>query len=660
MTKLSKLTLFSIFSLIGSLSAGRNTLCEPTSHPQRVTVRAIEGKGVGYHTGYTTIEGFFTAPSLMDTAWVPFFDLRGHVFNDGKWAANGGVGIRYVGSSQVWGINSYYDFRQTRHKDFNQYGLGLECLGRVFDFRINGYLPFGKKESRFYGTKFDHFEGNTLILSQKRDVAFKGANAEVGFHAKVSDGIKFYSAAGPYFIDHGSRNAWGGELRVAFDFTQYLRLEGNTSYDRIFKWIGQGQISVNIPFGSRDKIKRKGSNSCAKQLMLRDRALQRVDRDEIIVTEKRRTHATATDPATGLPFFFIFVNNTSHSSGTYESPYPTLTEAETNSAPGNIILVSSGNGSAYTNQFITLKDNQKLWGTGISYKLKTTEGTVKIPILSAFPTISTTVATSAVTVGNNCEVAGLNFSNIMAPAILGGDITLNNLGITNTFIHNNIISNGADGGIVLYSCLGNLQIINNQLTDIHVNIISNGAIDIENQPLNVLTSPVNSFVTIEGNTVSNSDFGNIHVYAGSPAGSLTLYMVNNNVHNINATYGILVVNDQQQTVCGTLVNNTSSDNGAGGLIVSASSGAGPTSYNVFGNTFLGNTGNGFTITNHQTTCLSLQRNTSLNNTASGYSLQNLAGPLQVENLAKVPSSNVGTISTIGTLTSVSAGACTCD
>ena len=90
----------------------------------------------------------------------------------------------------------------------------------MFDFRINGYLPFGKKQSSYFDTKFDHFKGNSLILSRKREFAFKGANAEVGAHAKLANHIYLYAATGPYFIDHGSRNAWGGELRVALDLTK--------------------------------------------------------------------------------------------------------------------------------------------------------------------------------------------------------------------------------------------------------------------------------------------------------------------------------------------------------------------------------------------------------------------------------------------------------
>ena len=43
-----------------------------------------------------------------------FLDLRGHIFNDGRGAANGGFGVRYIGNSQVWGINTYYTF-DTQH-----------------------------------------------------------------------------------------------------------------------------------------------------------------------------------------------------------------------------------------------------------------------------------------------------------------------------------------------------------------------------------------------------------------------------------------------------------------------------------------------------------------------------------------------------------------
>ena len=57
-------------------------------NPSRISARHIENKGIGYNTGYTTLEAFLAAPTDL---WpvMPFVDLRGHIFNDGHWAANG-------------------------------------------------------------------------------------------------------------------------------------------------------------------------------------------------------------------------------------------------------------------------------------------------------------------------------------------------------------------------------------------------------------------------------------------------------------------------------------------------------------------------------------------------------------------------------------------
>ena len=132
-----KSLLFSLL-LLSSLYAEENC-CGSFNKTERITLRHIESKGVGYNQGYTTLEGFFTVPSLIETQSVPFLDLRGHVFNDGKFAANAGLGFRYL-TSRIWGINAYYDYRNTRRMHYNQVSLGLESLGERWDFRANGYL----------------------------------------------------------------------------------------------------------------------------------------------------------------------------------------------------------------------------------------------------------------------------------------------------------------------------------------------------------------------------------------------------------------------------------------------------------------------------------------------------------------------------------------
>ena len=684
MPRFQSLSLLSVFFLTGALSAyqTQEECCEPSPHPERATLRHIESKGIGYNQGYTTLEGFFTVPNLMDTAWFPFLDIRGHLFNDGKSAANTGVGLRYIRSSSVWGVNSYFDYRNTHRHHYNQYGLGFEWLSKVIDFRINGYFPFGKQKSSFSSAKFSGFKGHSLILSRKREFTFKGFNAEVGAHSQPTKHLSVYTAVGPYYIDHGSRNAWGGEIRVALDITDYLRIEGNASYDRIFKGIGQGQISLNLPFGHRKRMQgRKENNSlnqesvcsikfndcdqnninsksenlsdtCSEKLMLRHRALQRVDRHEIIAVEKRRFQTKAINPATGQPYFFVFVNNTSHSDGTFESPYPTLTLAQANSAPNDIIMVFPGSGAPYLDQPITLKESQKLWGTGLSYPLQTTLGQFVIPALSSsFPMISTTVTTPAVTLGNNNEVAGMQFSQFNGPAIQGGSSALLTPGITNTNIHQNIFLTGLNQGINLDNCSGNLLITNNRMT----NVVT--GISLIN--LNVI---VNANWMISNNVISNSSNVGIGIEVDSPSGHINALIANNRVDLAGvANIGIVSNVASGQIVCATIQNNVCTNSPGQGLVTATNLNTGQHIFHLLGNTFTGNGVGGFVAQNMLgANCYSFSNNTSLLNGTAGYIFLNSAGTLNVEDFSNFSLHNTGTIAVpVLPVTSVPVGTCAC-
>ena len=74
------------------------------------------------------------------------------------------------------------------------------------------------------------------------------------------------------------------------------------------------------------------------------------------------------------------MNNLSHSAGTFESPYPTLAEAQAASAPGDVIYVFPGDGTTNgMNSGIALQSNQSFWGSGVSHYLATNLGTINIP-----------------------------------------------------------------------------------------------------------------------------------------------------------------------------------------------------------------------------------------------------------------------------------------
>ncbi|MBS0648768.1 MAG: inverse autotransporter beta domain-containing protein [Verrucomicrobia bacterium] len=366
--------------------------------PERIEVRHIEANGVGYNQGYSTLEGFFTIPSTLDGAWIPFLDLRGHIFNDGKPAANAGAGLRYLGSSRVYGANVYYDYRKTHRFHSNQVGFGLETLGEIWDFRVNGYLPVGKKDSHLFHTRFHEFKHNSIILSSRKEIAMKGGNAEVGVHALRKENYKLYAAAGPYYFEEQARVAWGGEGRVALTLFDYLRLQLSGSYDKIFKGIVQGEAALTFSFGGKRVLKySKGCNTdnsyCSQRRMVQERALQRVDRQEIIVVTKKHQKTKAIDPVTGHAYKVWFVDNTSHSQGTFESPFNTLADAQNSSGPNDIIYVFPGDGTdTGMNGGIMLKKGQQLLGAGIGQQVETTKGLINIRAhAKGLPMISNTL-----------------------------------------------------------------------------------------------------------------------------------------------------------------------------------------------------------------------------------------------------------------------------
>ncbi|MCX6990564.1 MAG: inverse autotransporter beta domain-containing protein [Chlamydiae bacterium] len=405
-----------------------NSCLENSPRPMRVAARYTSPKGIGYQTGYTTLEGFFS--SMVKDKWLPFVDLRGHVFDNGKFAANAGMGVRYLTSSRVWGMNTYYDYRNTKHQHYNQVALGLESLGRVWDGRINGYLPVGWKQSPYYHTEFQEFKGHSMFLRSSREFAFKGINAEAGFHLDHFKKAPLYFAAGPYYLTGKGASAWGGQLRASVDlFHRYLRLEANTSYDSFFKWIGQGQISVNYSFGK--KIKKRDCNRPS----LYERAVQRIDRFEIIPVGKDHVETEAINPVTHEPYYFAFVDNTSHSLGTFESPYSTLATAEANTSPAQVIYVFPGDGTSTNMDLgITLQDSQMLLGASTIQPMVTTLGSVSIPAFaSSLPVMTNTLTAPVITLGNNNTVSGIYIENNTSNGIYGNAVN-NFTASGNTFI----------------------------------------------------------------------------------------------------------------------------------------------------------------------------------------------------------------------------------
>ncbi len=505
----------------------------------RSSVRHIESGGVGYNQGYTTLD-IFLAPDWVPLSIMPFIDLRGHVFDNGKFAANAGLGLRSIVNCRVYGANIYYDYRNTRRKNYNQIGLGFETLGTFWDFRANGYLPIGSKANYDTNTTsvlaFENFYNHyaytreTLTSKGKTQFAMTGVNAEVAFHILKNENIDLYAAIGPYYYNYSSKDAVGGQARLGARIYEYLSLDLINSYDTRFHENFQGSIGINIPFGPKPKTsKSKKLKNCSSPCLLAQRIVQDVVRQEIIVIDKtRRTKVSnllspSIDPLTGSPYFFVFVDNTSNSQGTYESPYPTFALAQQNSNPGDIIYVFPGDGTTTgMNSGIALQADQKFWGSGISHSLQTSKGTISIPAQSSVsPTITNTnlgTEGNAITLATNNAISGFTIRSAIYDSIYGSNPQ--NLEISYCTIEHStryIIEALFPGDAIV--SLTNNQFLNNDngvFLDLHgtstiacSNNTFNGQPSESSIPLTIIAANNSLAIDIENNIFSSNATGSI-------------------------------------------------------------------------------------------------------------------------------------------------------
>jgi hypothetical protein len=443
----------------------------------RVELRHIENKGVGYNTGYSTLDLFF-APSPDLWRVMPFFNVRGHVFNDAKFATNVGVGFRTLAGCRVYGMNAYWDYRNTNRFHYNQVAIGFETLGVRWDFRLNGYLPVAAKTSHPYhnssSVTFERFSGNNALVrtsrSGKQQFAMKGLDAEASFHILKNKNFDVYPAIGPYYYQYKNKHAIGGRIRLGAQITPYLTLEVIDTYDNRFHNNFQGSVSVNLPFGPKLKSTTNSRfKNCDDGTYVCRRMLQDVYRQEIIVVDKRKTSTSevsvAINPATGQPYVFYFVDNTSNSAGTYESPFSALLDAQFAASPGDTIYVFPGDGTSNKmNQGITLSTNQSLLGASIAHPLTTTLGNVTIPPLATLlPFVTNTTGPVITLGGDNTLVSGFYIENGSNLAV--GELAIQGILINNVTIQNNsIIGGNNEGGIDLQNIGGVVNINNNAFT----------------------------------------------------------------------------------------------------------------------------------------------------------------------------------------------------
>ena len=510
--------------------------------PSHASVGHREHQGVGYNTGYTTVAGFLT-PNWT-RPFQPFLDLRGHIFNDGHFAANAGVGGRYS-INDYWsvGANVYYDFRDLTKFNGNQIGPGMEILSKWADFRLNGYIPVGGSDF-LYEPKFKDFKMNNAFFTHRAEVALPNIQAEVGAPWNGAfGGMDFYFAGGSYYLfrrrlgGFNFGNAWGGMARIAAKVYDGIDLGIDQFYDRIFHYNIQGYINFSYPLGP-NTIRKTGSRwnrwyqrpECNRDAINLARNTQPVQRFEIIPVEEKKQTRVLIDPLTGLPAFFVFVNNLFGSSGTAEDPFGNFAQAMANCQPFDIIYVYPGSGAAYDNG-VELMDFNRLIASSSTFQMN---GLTIPPRTVGTPCITNSSLAylngAGVVLANNCQVHGFVIQNCAGPGIT--DTTS-----THSFLINNVFVQDNDGPGISCVNQSNLpyvtpvgsapgnKIIDSSTINFNNKVLPVGSPEIEILSFNDLSSVIINHTGIFPN--SNNDGIHIDIQKGN------LIKILNNIIGVN-------------------------------------------------------------------------------------------------------------------------------
>jgi hypothetical protein len=174
------------------------------------------------------------APLWQSPTSLFFTDIRGRLDDQDSREGNFGFGLRHMLPSG-WnaGIYGYYDARRTGNGNFFQQAtIGAEMLSPDFDLRVNGYLPFGKREHGIGaggGTPFAEFANGTIEIVTPGvgfvERALRGFDAEIGWRLPVFSVDSFTQlrayAGGFWFDGEGFiRDIAGPRGRIELSFEQ--------------------------------------------------------------------------------------------------------------------------------------------------------------------------------------------------------------------------------------------------------------------------------------------------------------------------------------------------------------------------------------------------------------------------------------------------------
>lgn len=248
---------FLFLLVFGSVCAATNFTLPFYSYVPRVYLKGYAGSDISGH-------GDILAPLLQWPDANFFVYMQGwygyskHSWQKNQWSGSLGIGYRQIVANDVLlGAFVLGDYSQatTDHK-FKIISPGIELLSRTWDFRANGYIPFGQKDWTLEGwaDEFGDYSHVKFTGHKEYDYWFiyheetgMGADAELGRKLfTIKDVLVKAYAEGYYFHMQHNKDVVGGGGRVTLQPKTYLELSVDYSYDHYNKGVILGGIRVSL------------------------------------------------------------------------------------------------------------------------------------------------------------------------------------------------------------------------------------------------------------------------------------------------------------------------------------------------------------------------------------------------------------------------------
>jgi trimeric autotransporter adhesin len=470
------------------------------------SVRVPARFGVGHTSsqggidGTSRIEGFIP---LSQTAGRNLTFLDGQFLLDNGGHVGGDIVLGYrsydASKNRIWGGYLGFDHRQTDTNSFNQLGLGVESLGRIWDFRANAYLPIGNTQQLLDETTFDSgyrtvtgFQQHQLVLGRERtrqivrdyEAALGGFDAEVGIrlaHWQTGD-LRGYG--GVYLYDAvGSDSTLGWRLRLEADPNRSINLGVALQDDQRFGTNLAFSVAFTFP-GIRESERVAPAETVVARLgepVARASSIV-VDHQREVDTQVERQQRPLQNPEEDQAYRFQHVTlGATGGDGTFERPFGTVQEAlsATRSDGNDIVYVDRGNNSnipAFTIpdrvQVFSQAPAQFLAGLPFPGFPRTqvrlpfspdpnyNNGIlVRLPLSGDrnFPRIQGTNASNLVTMSDRTTLAGFQLSSATGNGIFADNVA-------DIELRSNTITNAGERGIYLNNVSGSVVMFDNTAT----------------------------------------------------------------------------------------------------------------------------------------------------------------------------------------------------